>query len=91
MVVAARGLSGFLGIPLPGLESTLEVGVKKAVILADQEKCLQRILLAKPATKAGFAVVNVSRLAQLRKVDVGPWLLTVPAKVDVIVLDAEMY
>ena len=90
MVDVARGLLDSLRITLLGSEMKLEVGVRRAVISADLETGPQKNLQAKILTKSGFAVVNVSRLVQLWKVDAGPGLLTVSAKVDVILLD-EMY
>ena len=91
MVVAERGLLRFLRIPLLGLDLKLEVGVRMAVISAGQETRYQRTLPAKIATRSDFEVVNVSRLVQLGKVDVGPGLLTALATVNVIRLAEEMY
>ena len=91
MVVAERVLLLFLSKPLLGLNSKLGVGLKMAVILTGQESHCQRIFPARIPTRSGFEVVKVSRLVQLRRVDVGPELPTALAKVDVILLAEEMY
>ena len=62
-----------------------------AVVSIDQDTHRRQTLLAKIAANFGFEIVNLSRLGQLREMNVHTGFLTFSAEVDVILLAEEMY